>query len=116
MTKVLTTAEIADLFNSHVFSQQEERRLAVGKAKGYHTYGRITTANGDRPASTTVRKEDGMISVRLGVPGGGNLTFSFSLFEEDATPERVGRYIAHHLKQQAKRVKEWEAELASWDK
>lgn len=100
MDKVLSTKEIVALTANAVFATE-------GYWQGSALYGRLD--NG-RPASVISSEKKGLLSVRVNVPGNGNLGFGFQIFSDEATPARVNRYIRHHLSTHCQRVAEWETE------
>jgi hypothetical protein len=58
------------------------------------TSGRL---DNNRPATVRVVKSGEMISVGLLVPGMGEMSITFTLFADDATEERIERYLTHYL-------------------
>lgn len=97
MAQVLTPKEVTVLIVN--------KFIAKGEWDGENYHGYLPSG---RIASVRVHETDGMLSAVLGVPGGGGLGASFKIFADDATPERVTRYIEHiylaHQKAKAKWV------------
>ncbi|MBC9704907.1 MAG: hypothetical protein H9W81_08005 [Enterococcus sp.] len=89
MDKVLSPKEIATRIGDTFMANGE------WDDNGSHYRGNL--ANG-RIASTYANDRDGMIYAMLQVPGGGGLSTSFHLFADDATDERINRFIAHMVK------------------
>lgn len=86
MAKVLSTEEIT--------TRIADKFIVDGAwdANGKRYRGNLT--NG-RIASVHVNENDGMIHSMLHVPGNGGLSTGFHLFADDATEERIDRFIAH---------------------
>ncbi len=81
-----------------------------GKWRGEALYGRLD--NG-RPVSISTSNDRGLITVRVTVPGGGNLGFSYQIFADEATLERVKRLVRHFFTLQCQRAAEWDMEKAA---
>ena len=69
------------------------------------TRGRL---DNNRVATVRVSQRGEMITVGLMVPGMGNMSISFSLFAEDATEERVERYLTHYIGLHKEAKDKWE--------
>lgn len=69
------------------------------------TNGRLDT---NRPASVRVAQRGEMLTVGLMVPGMGAMSISFSLFAEDATEERIERYLSHYIGLHKEAKANWE--------
>lgn len=62
-----------------------------------------------RPATVRVVKNGEMVSVGLLVPGMGDMSITFTLFADEATEERIERYLNHYLGLHKKAKAEWNA-------
>lgn len=96
MAQVLTSKEVTTLVVN--------KFLVEGDWDGDNYHGRLASG---RIASVRVRETDGMMSVVLGVPGGGGLGTSFRIFADEATSERVTRYVEHMYLTHKKALSEW---------
>lgn len=98
MTQVLSTKEIttrvADQFIVNGKWDEDGERY-----RGNLTNGRI--------ANVYAADRDGMVHVMLLVPGGGDFTIGFKLFREDATEERIARFVDYMVKTQKKNVERY---------
>lgn len=70
------------------------------------TTGRLDT---NRPATVRVVKNGEMISVGLLVPGMGDMSINFTLFADDATEERIERYLTHYIGLHKEAKAHWDA-------
>lgn len=89
MNKVMTAQEIMAHVTNIVV--QEEGREVNERV----TYGRLKTM--DRPVSVRATDERGMMFVRVGVPGMGNMSFDFNLFADEATEKKIDRFLGFWL-------------------
>lgn len=71
------------------------------------TRGRL---DNNRPANVRVVQSGEMLTVGLLVPGMGAMTISFSLFADEATEERIERYLNHYLGLHREAKDNWEIE------
>ena len=62
----------------------------------------------NRPATVRVVQKGEMLSVGLLVPGMGDMSISFTLFADEATEERIERYLSHYLGLHRKAKAEWD--------
>jgi hypothetical protein len=58
------------------------------------TRGRL---DNNRPATVRVVKNGEMLTVGLLVPGMGAMSINFTLFADEATEERIERYLNHYI-------------------
>lgn len=70
------------------------------------TRGRLDT---NRTATVRVVQKDEMLTVGLLVPGMGDMSISFQLFADEATEERIERYLNHYLGLHKEAKANWEA-------
>ena len=102
MDKVLSTEEITTRIGNTFMAN------GTWDSDGYRYRGNL--ANG-RIASAYAVDRDGMIHAMLQVPGSGGLSTSFQLFADDATDERINRFIVHMVKTHTKAL---EAPALTW--
>lgn len=111
MEKALSTLEI---FNRTVqlalATHGETQQSTVNGAVHYVTRGYL--ANG-RYASVRVIKDAPMVNVGLNVPGAGGMGIHFSLFADEATDERIERYLDHYLGLHEMAAEKFKQELES---
>ena len=67
----------------------------------------------ERIAAVQVIQHGEMVNVRLVVPGAGDMGFDFALFADDATEERIERYLKHYLGRHEKAKAKWDASMGS---
>lgn len=95
MTKPLNIKEISARMVVLALSEHgETRENTLDGVKSVSTSGRLPS---DRPASVRVSTDGTLIHVGLNVPGAGGLGIHFSLFADEATDERIERYLDHYL-------------------
>lgn len=99
MSKLLNTQQIMDRMEDMFFDGDPSDR------DGDYVRGRLRNGRGAR---IRVMENDGMLNVQLLVPGSGDMGIGFSLFAEDATVERIDRFIAHAEKAQKRNMERWE--------
>jgi hypothetical protein len=81
----------------------------VDGATVLRTSGRLDT---NRPATVRVVKNGEMLTVGLLVPGMGDMSISFTLFADEATEERIERYLNHYLGLHKNAKAHWDATKA----
>lgn len=92
--KAMTLKSISELaVKTFLATAEETTTRKMGQITNLSTYGRLAI---DRPASVRVVKDGEMLSVRLNVSGGGELSTGFTIFADEATPERIERYLNHY--------------------
>ena len=97
MSQVLTNVEIASLVGAAVLKKEEgDIRVHVlseslAQAEGY-TPDRLR-------AQVYVVTDKELTEVRVGFSGNQGLAFHFKIFSDEATQERVTRYMDHYLTQ-----------------
>ena len=70
------------------------------------TRGRLDT---NRPATVRVSQSGEMLGVSLIVPGMGDMSTGFALFADDATEERIERYLTHYIGLHKEAKAHWDA-------
>lgn len=99
MEPVLSASEISARLVELALAESAPTETRIFESKGstqvsFRTSGHL--ANG-RYASTLVYVNGPMMQVSLNVVGMGGLSIHFSLFADEATDERVERYLDHYL-------------------
>ena len=72
------------------------------------TRGRLSN---NRPVTVRVVKNGEMLTVGLLVPGMGAMSITFTLFADEATEERMERYLTHYLGLHKEAKAEWDASV-----
>lgn len=107
MDKVLNTREIAERFGQVVLKTEVEWDEKFGYLRGRLESG--------RPASIRVREdEEGMLHAVVGVPGGGGLGLQMQFWADEATEQKVGRFVQYFTKRHAKALAAWKIEQAKY--
>lgn len=70
------------------------------------TSGRL---DNNRPGTVRVVKNGEMLTVGLLVPGMGDMSITFTLFADEATEERIERYLNHYFGLHKKAKASWDA-------
>jgi hypothetical protein len=95
MEKALSTLEVSQrLVELALAENTGTDQNTFNGVVSYVTRGHL--ANG-RYASTRVSRDGQMLHVGLNVPGAGGMGVHFSLFADEATDERIERYLDHYL-------------------
>lgn len=95
MTQTLSIKEISSRMIELALSEHSDTRdYALEGVKSVTTSGRLPSG---RPASVRVSNDGTLVHVGLNVPGMGGLGIHFSLFADEATDERIERYLDHYL-------------------
>lgn len=92
MEKVLTAEEVVAMGVARFINnpgEMSERSLR----EGHRTLVTSGSAYGDRPATFRVSVSDEQMSVLLMVPGGGDYTYNFRIWEDEATEARINRWL-----------------------
>lgn len=109
MSQVLSPKEISDRMISLTFSEQEETRdFKHEDGQVLVTAGRLPS---NRPARIRISHNGPIVKVGLLVPGGGGLSVNFALFADEATDERVERYLDYYLGLHEMAVVQFQQEL-----
>ena len=104
--KIMTPKEISD--RTIQLTMAEAGKTEIQTRDGIYlvrTSGRLDT---NRPASVRVAQRGEMLTVGLNVPGMGGMSIGFSLFADDATEERIERYLSHYIGLHKEAKANWE--------
>lgn len=94
MDKLLTVKETVEMVAAEVFRNGEVHEVqTLNTQVGMMVGGRLSI---NRPASVWVTVTDGLVGVRVGVPGNGGMGYTFRMFEDELTEARVRRYMEHY--------------------
>lgn len=88
-----------------------ETREVLGTVVRSTKEGRIA---GGRPGNIWVTVRGEMLNIRLGVSGAGGLGIGFALFANDATEERINRYISYYKGVHETALADWEIEKLTY--
>lgn len=87
-------------------AEKTELRVDLTGTTLLRTRGRL---DNNRPATVRVSKDGEMLTVSLLVPGAGDMSIRFTLFADEATEERIERYLNHYLGLHKEAKGEWDA-------
>lgn len=107
MTKAMTLKEISN--RAIQLSLNVAGQTATKTIDGVTLLRTSGKLDNNRPATVRVVQRDEMLTVGLLVPGMGDMSISFTLFADEATEERIERYLNHYLGLHKKAKAEWDA-------
>lgn len=93
--KIMTPKEISN--RTIQLSLDVAGQTATKTADGIYLLRTSGHLDNGRPATVRVVQNGEMLSVGLLVPGMGDMSITFTLFADEATEERIERYLNHYL-------------------
>lgn len=107
MTKTMTLKEISNrVIQLSMSTCSQTDTKTIDGVTVLRTSGQL---DNNRPATVRVVQRDEMLSVGLLVPGMGDMSISFQLFADEATEERIERYLNHYLGIHKNAKAEWDS-------
>lgn len=107
MTQTMTLKEISNRTIQLSLDTADKTDVRTeGDVTVLRTSGRLDT---NRAATVRVVQRGEMLTVGLLVPGMGDMSISFTLFADEATEERIERYLTHYLGLHKEAKAHWEA-------
>lgn len=107
MTKTMTLKEISN--RAIQLSMSTCGQTATKTIDGVTLLRTSGQLDNNRPATVRVVQNGEMLSVGLLVPGMGDMSITFTLFADEATEERIERYLNHYFGLHKKAKAEWDA-------
>lgn len=102
MSHVLTNFEIASLVGAAVFKKEE------GDIQVQALSDSLAQLNGFTPdqirAAIYVVTDGEMTEIRVGFRGNQGLAFEFKIFSDEATDEKIKRYLSHYMNKHEKHL------------
>jgi hypothetical protein len=89
-----------------VESDETESLVDLTGATVLRTCGRLSN---NRVATVRIVKDGEMLTIGLRVPGMGEMSVGFTLFADEATEERIERYLNHYLGLHKEAKANWDA-------
>lgn len=111
MEKALSIKEISERLSELVFADKGgSDEGTLNGIKSIVVRGHLPSG---RYANTRVSTNGELLNVGLNVPGAGGMSIHFALFTDEATDERVERYLDYYLGLHEMAVAKFAAELAN---